>query len=150
MDSEGTPVETVDGLPQVSSIPGVDPKYSCFCQGVSKAVSISDNKIEWTNSFSSVQLMGMTVQAKGFDTHDKLLFEVGYYHPVTEAWVQLSGYGLDVPLIVDPLFFHKESCRISNPITQGIIFRVVHTFKNPESTKTPDVGILYHLQRPYA
>ena len=139
-----------DGLDVNASFPGIDPKNMCFCQGSAGKVSVATPFIEWPVPFASVQLTGMTLWVENAEKYDKMDFEVGYYHPVTEEWVCYSKYGYEITAIVASFYFHKEASRASNPIPQGLYLRIAYAFKNPSTENQPDVSAVYHLQRPYA
>lgn len=138
---------TSDGLPLVSSIPGVDSTNMCFCQGASAVVSTSLPFIQWQNSYSHIQLSGVSVWTKDAEPLDKLNFEVGYY--VSGNWTPVTRYGDNIAILTDPWFMERRSDRVSNPIPQGLYLRVNYIFANPSTTNTPKVSVVYHLQRPY-
>ena len=148
VDSDGVPQQTVEGITQVSATPGIDPVNMCFCQGSSGIVSTTTPFIEWANTYTSVQLGGISLFVTDTEDFDKLNFEVGMY--IDSVWTPITRYGDSIAILGDPFVYEREPGRVSNPIPQGLRLRVNYIFNNPQTANTPKLSVIYHLQRHYA
>jgi len=144
-NESGVAIMSVDGKPMFAPSASIDPTSMCFCQGVAGAVSVETPYIEWQNSYPSVQLQGMTLLVTGAEPYDKLDFEIGLYVP---GWYSISKYGQDITLIEPRFEFTRESSVRSNPIPQGLVFKIKMTFANPATENQPNISAIYHLWRP--
>ena len=83
--------ETLDGLPQVNSIPAVSTSKSYFCPPVSGSVTTVNSNVDYTIADSYVQLSGMELETIGAEVGDSIQFEVGVI--VGGNWILLVNYG---------------------------------------------------------
>jgi len=145
---------SADGLMQNTSIPGVDSKYMCFCQGVSGSPTPANPNIDFTvpQEFVSVQIMGAHAYVKNAADFDGISLEVGMDVP-GQGWMTISKYAFSLPIIPDSsgkFEFIKETSKKSAPIPAGVTMRLIYEFADPQNPSTPKVGISYSLERPYA
>lgn len=120
----------------------------CFCQpAASLAITPASSNTDWQNIYTYVQLCGLDLDVAGAAVGDSVAFQVGYTGP--SGWVTVSQYGGKVFITPTWTFSYNSALR-SNPVPEGLVFRIAYTFAGQNPTNTPMVSAMYHMWRPYA